>query len=139
MTCEFLMPPGLNAEYPTERSYGYAVRSNDLVFTSGQVARNARGEIVGKGDIAAQAAQVYENLKTLLESAGGTMANVIVTRTSLVDRDHKFAVRPVRARYFPGPNYPTGAVYIVAGLSDPDYLIEVEAIAHSPQTPPRSA
>lgn len=123
----------MNVEYPAGRSYGYAVRSNDLVFTSGQVARDESGEIVGKGDIAAQAEQAYANLKKVVECAGGTMADVIMIRTSLLNRDHKFAVRPVRARYFPGPDYPAGAVYIVAGLSDADYLIEIEAVAHIPR------
>lgn len=130
MSLEFMQPPASTSEYTAERSLVYAVRADNILYTSGMNARSADGEIVGKGDIAAQAVQTYENLKAVLERAGATLADVISTRTCLVDREHKFAVRPIRAHYFPGPNRPTSALYVVAGLSDPDYLIEIEAIAY---------
>jgi 2-iminobutanoate/2-iminopropanoate deaminase len=132
MSEQFMKPSGFNHDYPTARGYSYLTRSGDTVFTSGQVARDEEGEIVGKGDVVAQARKVYENLRSLMEQAGGSLADVICTRTSITQRDHKFAIRPITKEFFPGPNFPTGAMYIVAGLSDPDYLIEVEAIAHIP-------
>ena len=132
MGVEFLKPAGLT-EAATASGYGPAVRSNDLVFISGQTARNLKGETVGKGDAEAQAVQIYENIKTCVEAAGGTLADVILLRTYLTDRAHRAAHGAVRRRYFPGPNFPNSTLLIIAGLADPDFLIEVEAVAHIPK------
>jgi len=53
------------------------VAPGKLVFVSGILSRNAKGEIVGKGDMAAQIGQVFENIKTALAAAGATMADVV--------------------------------------------------------------
>lgn len=132
MAVEFLKPPGLT-EAATASGYGPMARSGDLVFISGMTARNPQGVTVGKGDPEAQAVQVYENIKTCVEAAGGTLGDVISMRTYLVDRAHRPAHSKVRRRYFPGPNFPCSTLLIVAGLADPDYLLEVEAIASIPQ------
>jgi 2-iminobutanoate/2-iminopropanoate deaminase len=129
MAREFLKPAGLTATAAAS-GYGPAARSNDLVFISGQTARNASGQTVGVGNAEAQAAQVYENIKTVVESAGGTMADIILLRTYLTDRAHRAAHGAVRRKYFPGPDFPCSTLLIVAGLADPDFLIEVEAVAH---------
>jgi enamine deaminase RidA (YjgF/YER057c/UK114 family) len=131
MAVEFLKTPGL-VEAATRSGYGPAVRSGDLVFISGMTARKG-GEVVGKGDFQAQAAQVYDNIKTAVEHAGGTLADVILLRIYLVDRAHRPAHSAVRGRYFPGPDFPCSTLLIISGLADPDFLIEVEAIAHIPK------
>lgn len=133
MALEFLNPAGMNIQRAADRAYGYAVRSDNLVFIAGQVARDHHGEMVGIGDPEKQAVQAFENMKTVVESAGGTMANIIVTRMYLTDRAHLPSMMQVRKRYFPGPNYPTNAVLIGTGLSSADYLIEMEAVAHIEQ------
>jgi enamine deaminase RidA (YjgF/YER057c/UK114 family) len=127
---EFINPEGLNVERAAGLSYGYAVRSGNLLFISGQVARDHDGNMVGIGDPEAQTVQVFENLKHVLEAAGGSLKDVIVTRTYLVNRDHLPAIVAVRKRYLTGPNYPTSAAVIGTGLSSPEYLIEMEAVAH---------
>jgi 2-iminobutanoate/2-iminopropanoate deaminase len=129
MALEFIKPAGLIGA-ATASGYGPAVRSNDLVLISGQTARNATGETVGKGDAEAQAVQIYENIKTCVEAAGGKMSDVILLRTYLTDRSQRAAHGAVRRRYFPGPNFPNSTLLIVAGLADPDFLMEVEAVAH---------
>ena len=129
MSREFLKPAGLTASAAAS-GYGPAARSNDLVFISGQTARSPEGRTVGVGDAEAQAVQVYENIKAVVESAGGTLADVILLRTYLTDRAHRPAHGAVRRRYFPGPDFPCSTLLIVAGLADPDFLIEVEAVAH---------
>jgi enamine deaminase RidA (YjgF/YER057c/UK114 family) len=58
-----------------------------LVFVSGILARNSRGEIVGKGDMAAQIGQVYENIRTALAAAGATMADIVKRQTFTTDID----------------------------------------------------
>lgn len=133
MTVEFLKPAGGLTDAATASGYGPAARSNDLVFISGMTARNPQGETVGKGDPEAQAVQIYENIKSCVEAAGGTLADVILLRTYLTDRSQRAAHGAVRRRYFPGPNFPCSTLLIIAGLADPDFLMEVEAVAHIPK------
>jgi 2-iminobutanoate/2-iminopropanoate deaminase len=130
MAVEFIKPPGGMTESATASGYGPAVRSGDQVFISGMTARNAQGVVVGKGDPEAQAVQIYENIKTCVEAAGGTLSDVILLRTYLTDRSQRAAHGAVRRKYFPGPDFPCSTLLIVAGLADPDFLMEVEAVAH---------
>jgi 2-iminobutanoate/2-iminopropanoate deaminase len=61
-----------------------------LVFVSGILSRNEKGEIVGRGDMAAQIRQVFENIKTALAAAGATMADVVKRQTFTTDIDAYF-------------------------------------------------
>jgi enamine deaminase RidA (YjgF/YER057c/UK114 family) len=130
MPVEYIKPPGMNIARAAERAYGYAVRAGNLLFISGQVGRDHAGEMVGIGDPEKQTIQAMENMKEVVEAAGGTMADVISTRTFLSDRAHLPAITAVRKRYFTGPNYPTGAMVVGTGLSSPEYLVEIEAVAY---------
>jgi len=58
-----------------------------LVFVSGILSRNSKGEIVGKGDMAAQIRQVFENIKTALAAAGATMTDIVKRQTFTTDID----------------------------------------------------
>jgi 2-iminobutanoate/2-iminopropanoate deaminase len=103
-----------------------------MLHFTGQVAQGMPdGRTVGKGDIAAQATQAFENMKNLVESAGGTMADICKMRVYLTTRDHLAPVKEVRRRYF-RELFPATTVLQVAGLDDPDWLIEVEATAVLP-------
>jgi len=99
-----------------------------LVFVSGLLARNRDGEIVGKGNMAAQIRQVGENLKVALAAAGATLANLVRTQTFTTDIDEFFKHVDVRMEYF-GVALPTSTTVEVRRLSHPDFLVEVEAIA----------
>jgi enamine deaminase RidA (YjgF/YER057c/UK114 family) len=133
MGLEFLNPPGMNIQRAADRAYGYGVRADNLVFLSGQVGRDHDGAMVGLGDPEQQAIQAFENMKTVVECAGGTMADIITCRMYIIDRAHLPVIMQTRKRYFPGPNYPTNAVLICAGLSSPEYLLELEAVAYIPR------
>ena len=63
-------------------SHGVAAPAGKMVFVSGQVSRNAQGEIVGKGDIRAQTRQVLENMKSVLAQGGATMDDVVKVTVS---------------------------------------------------------
>src|SRR5258708_2607655 len=77
-----------------------------MIFVAGQLARDARGVCVGKGDMRAQIQQVGENIKTCLEAAGATLADIVKTNTYVTDYE-EFAKHPdMRMRYF-GPATPT--------------------------------
>jgi enamine deaminase RidA (YjgF/YER057c/UK114 family) len=125
----FLRPAGFSPEGPLAAGYSHAVLIDGLLLISGQVAKDPAGRTVGIGDPLAQAEQVYANLKAVVEHAGGSMADVVSTRTYLLDRAHRPLVASVRKRYFTAPDYPCNTLLIVAGLADPDFLLEVEAVA----------
>ena len=99
-----------------------------LVFVSGLLSRNHKGEIVGKGDMGAQIGQVGENLKCALEAAGATLADLVRTQTFTTDIDEFFKHIDIRMKYL-GAALPTSTTVEVRRLSDPDFLVEVEAIA----------
>jgi 2-iminobutanoate/2-iminopropanoate deaminase len=99
-----------------------------LIFVSGLLARNQNGEIVGKGDMAAQISQVGTNLKSALAAAGATLGDLVRTQTFTTDIDEFFKHVDVRMKYF-GAALPTSTTVEVRRLSHPDFLVEVEAIA----------
>ena len=65
-------------------SAGFVAEPAQLVFVAGQVAMDAEGRVVGAGDLAAQATQVYQNLAAILAEAGCTLRDVVKFTTFLV-------------------------------------------------------
>ena len=121
---------------PPGGSYTHAIavdQPGQLLFIAGQVPVDRDGQLVGKGDVAAQAKQVYANIANLVQAAGGTMADVVQFRAYLISRDLFPALVAARnevfAEAFPDKNYPTSTLVIVTGLANPDWLVEVEAVA----------
>ena len=111
--------------------YSQCVKASgsQLVFIAGQVAVNEHGELVGKGDIEAQARQVLTNIQALVRAAGGSMQDIVETVTYDTDiKSHVDGLRKVRAEFF-SSGFPAGAKVEVKGLVDPDYLLEMSAIA----------
>ncbi|RMF86216.1 MAG: RidA family protein [Nitrospinota bacterium] len=101
-----------------------------LVFVSGQVAYDARGEIVGRGDIKAQTRQALENVKAVLEAAGATMQDVTKVTVFVTNMAYLAQIHEVRAEYWPDPqHYPASTLVEVKSLVHPDLLIEIEAFA----------
>ena len=98
------------------------------LVVGGQVARDAGGNVVGKGDMRAQIQQVGENVGACLKAAGATVNNIVFTVshvTAPVEFD-KYADQ--LSRYF-GPPSPQSTIVTGQQLSDPDLLLEVQAIA----------
>jgi reactive intermediate/imine deaminase len=108
--------------------YSHAARAGNLLFVAGQVAQDADGNLVGRGDIEAQAVQVFENLRQVLASAGATLNDVVKMTTYTTNVAYRQAIRDVRARYY-SDYFPPNTFVVVASLASPDYLLEVEAIA----------
>jgi enamine deaminase RidA (YjgF/YER057c/UK114 family) len=124
MPLERIQPPGL-AKPPT---YMHVIRAGNTVYVAGQTASDEQGQVVGKGDITAQATQVFENLKKALAAGGADFSQVVKTTIYLTDPRYREAVAEVRRGYL-GANLPTSTLVVVAGLANPDYLLEIEAIA----------
>lgn len=96
----------------------------------GQNAVDEKGEVVGKGDIAAQTLKAVDNLVTVLEAAGGKLENLV--RVGLFireDADLKAGFGAWMTRAGKLANPPTVTTAIVSKLANPDYLIEIEATA----------
>ena len=129
MDKKFMNPP----EIATPRGYTHVVTvtGGKMVFIAGQVAFDSAGEIVGKGDLRAQATQTYTNLKAALAAAGATFADVVKMNTYIVN--YKAAdlpiIREVRGQFFPQENLPASTLVGVQALALDGLLIEVEAIA----------
>ena len=98
------------------------------IFVAGQLARDANGNCVGKGDMRAQIRQVGENIKAALATAGATLGDIVKTNTYVTDMDEYFKHVDVRMEYF-GPAMPTSTTVEVRRLAHPDFLVEVEVVA----------
>ena len=122
-------PPGLST--PRGYSHTVSVAGGRTVFIAGQVAYNAQGEVVGKGDLRAQARQAFENLRIALAAAGGSFKDVVKMNTYVVGYkpDQLPVLREVRAEILKDVTPPASTLVGVQSLVNPDLLIEIEAIA----------
>ncbi len=109
-------------------SQGIKAPAGNMVFVSGQVARNSQGETVGIGDIEAQTRQVLENVKAVLAEGGATLDDVVKVTVFVTDVGDYAAIHKVRGEYFSAP-YPASTMVEVSALVNPDLKIEIEAIA----------
>jgi enamine deaminase RidA (YjgF/YER057c/UK114 family) len=100
------------------------------VFVAGQLARDAQGGLIGKGDMRAQIRQVGENIKTALAAVGATLDDVVKTTTYVTDIEEFFKHVDVRMDYFRG--MPTSTTVQVSRLAHPDFLVEIEVVAALP-------
>ncbi|SEO21476.1 Enamine deaminase RidA, house cleaning of reactive enamine intermediates, YjgF/YER057c/UK114 family [Actinacidiphila rubida] len=105
-----------------------------LVAVSGQIALDERGEVVGVGDPAAQARQVFENLRRCLDAAGATFADVVKFTFFVTDVAFLPAVREARDAHVDTASPPASTAVQVAALFRPELLLEVEALAVLPTT-----
>lgn len=126
---EFLKPDGL----APANGYSHVVvaEPGKVVFIAGQVANDKEGKLVGKGDLKAQATQVFANLKTALASAGATFDDVVKITWYVKGYKPEFlpSLREVRNSYINKDKPPASTLVGVASLFQDDYLLEVEAIA----------
>lgn len=108
------------------------VTGGRLVFVAGQVSLNQDGSLVGEGDIAKQADQVFHNLKAAVESRGGTLKDIIKFTMFVTSMAALPAIREVRDRYLADArvkNPPASTLVQVSALFRPEFLIEIEAVA----------
>ena len=108
-------------------SHVVVVEARKTIFVSGQLARDAKGEVVGKGDMRAQIRQTGENIKAALAAAGATLNDVVKTNTYVTDIEEFFKHTDVRMEYFGA--LPTSTTVEVRKLAHPDLMVEVEVIA----------
>ena len=109
------------------------VHSGPLAFIAGQLAVDARGNIVGIYDFDAQFAQVFENLGAVLKGLGASFDDVVKFTTYLVESQDIEKFMRARAALFPtlfaNDSYPPNTLLVVDSLVKEHFLIEVEAVA----------
>jgi len=129
MQVTFDNPKGVPAPVGTY-SHVARVEVGDAVFLylSGQVAQDNEGNVVGVGDMVAQATVVYENIKAILEAHGASTANVIKMTSFVTDMSQLASIRSLRTTYFSAP-YPASTLVAVSQLAHPDWLLEIEVVA----------
>lgn len=126
---KFVNPPGLK---PLGMYSNVACATGGtIVFISGQVAVDTEGRIVGKGDIEAQAVQVFENLKLALGAVDGTFNDVLKLTIFIRDLtpERRKAVMGVRGRYISHTQPPAATMVGIDQLVEEDLLVEIEAVA----------
>ena|SRR3989442_848043 len=123
----FLSPPTLPA--PFGYSHVVEARAGRLIYISGQVPLDREGELVGAGDFAAQARQVFDNLTAALAAADATWTDVVKLNYFLTDVSQIGAVRAIRDEYVNTEQPPASTLVEVSSLFRKEVLIEVEAVA----------
>ncbi len=122
---------------PTPAGYSQSVEIDlgtvRMITISGQVPLDKQGNTVGKGDLAKQLEQTFENIKTIVEGAGGTMGDVVKLTYFLKDISQIQLVRDVRNRFINVQNPPASTAVEVSGLFRGDILVEIEAMAIVPK------
>jgi|SRR5687767_9140728 len=118
--------------FGANKSFGYsqAVRLGDLVFVSGQVAWDEKGQVVGGSDARRQTEQAFSNLRAALEAAGSSLDRVAKLTIFATSRDYLAVIREVRHAVFdPVGHYPASTFLVVSGLASAELLVEIEAVA----------
>jgi enamine deaminase RidA (YjgF/YER057c/UK114 family) len=129
MKIEFFNPPTLCPTFGW--THAVSVTGGKIIYVSGQVAVDDRGQVVGKGDLRTQTDQAFKNIVHALAAAGATFADVVKTNLYVVGLkpEHVPIIREVRARYVRADHPPVSTLVGVSALVGPDWLIEIEAEA----------
>jgi 2-iminobutanoate/2-iminopropanoate deaminase len=109
--------------------YSYAIRTGEMLFLSGLVARNGRDNSFVVGDVPAQTSTVLDNAGELLKAAGMTFANVVSARIYLPDLGPFQQMNEVYRTYF--SSAPPARATVKAGLAGPQALVEITLVASS--------
>jgi enamine deaminase RidA (YjgF/YER057c/UK114 family) len=123
-------PPELGT--PPGYSQVVSVSAGRIILIAGQTALDRDGNVVGKADFVAQAAQVFRNLAVALAASGCTAANLVKLTVFLTDMENLASYREARNRFFASvtpPAAPAVTLVEVSKLYGADFMIEIEAIA----------
>lgn len=122
----FISPEGLMKS----PAFNHAViKDGRPVYIAGQLPIAPDGACVGVGDIDAQCAQVWSQIRAVVEAAGGTMADLVKITTYITDIEHVPAVLASRVEQFAPGEVPASALLVVKSLARAEFLVEIEAVA----------
>jgi enamine deaminase RidA (YjgF/YER057c/UK114 family) len=129
MPTQFLNPPTLCPTFGW--THVVTASGGKTVYVSGQVSVDAKGEVVGRGDLRKQTQQAFENIKHGLAAVGATFKDVVKTNLYVVGLkpEHVPIIREVRRGYVSAEHPPASTLVGVSALVGADWLIEIEAVA----------
>ncbi|ENA3453206.1 pyrimidine utilization protein C [Yersinia enterocolitica] len=102
--------------------------ADGVAYVSGTLAFDKQNNVVHIGDAAGQTRHVLETIKSVIETAGGSLDDITFNSIFLTDWQHYAAINQVYAEYFPGDK--PARFCIQCGLVKPDALIEIASVAH---------
>lgn len=108
--------------------YSPGALADGVLYVSGTLPFDRDNNVMHLGDAAAQTRLVLETIKSVVEAAGGTMADVVMNHIFLTDWAHYAALNAVYAEYFPGDK--PARYCIQCGLVKPGALVEIATVAH---------
>lgn len=115
---------------PAAGPYSHAVTAGNLLFLSGQGAMAPDGSGIQRGTIESETRQTLENIKTVLNDAGSSLAQVVKMTVYLKDMENFAAMNAIYKEYF--PENPPARTCIQAGRLPLDFQVEMDAIAILP-------
>jgi aminoacrylate peracid reductase len=113
---------------PPLAPYSPGMEAGKHIYTSGMVALDNAGQLVGGDDASAQTRQVLENIRAIIEAAGGKMSDIIFNTIWLKTMDDYARMNAVYAEYF--SKNPPARACIRADLVKPQFLVEIASVAH---------
>jgi enamine deaminase RidA (YjgF/YER057c/UK114 family) len=120
-------------ELANSPAYTQAVtaKPGTIIWISGQVAQNAKGELVGKGDLKAQANQAWENVRLALAGSGASFQDVVKVTTYVVNYKPSMRddLRAARLKFMGDAKPPAATLVGVQSLASEDWLVEIEVTA----------
>ena len=102
--------------------------ADGIVYVSGTLAFDKDNNVVHVGDAEGQTRHILETIKSVIETAGGTMDDVTMNHIFVTEWAHYQALNKVYAEYFPGDK--PARYCIQCGLVKPDCLVEIASVAH---------
>jgi enamine deaminase RidA (YjgF/YER057c/UK114 family) len=124
---EWINPPVV---YTPQAHYSQVARAGQTLYISGQLGLDESGALVGEGDARAQAHQAWRNILAILAHYGATPRHLARTTTFITHWAYRPLVSEARDEMFPaGGPYPPSTLIVVQGLSEPRFLVEIEAVA----------
>jgi aminoacrylate peracid reductase len=120
-----IIPPGTGTPIAP---FSPGTLADGVVYVSGTLAFDKDNNVVHVGDAAGQTRHILETIKSVIETAGGTMDDVTMNHIFLTDWAHYQALNKVYAEYFPGDK--PARYCIQCGLVKPDCLVEIASVAH---------
>ena len=122
-------PPGLNKS--PAYTQAVAAKPGTIIWLSGQVAVNSKGELMGKGDLKAQVNQAWENVRLALAGSGATFQDVVKVTTFVVNYKPSMRddLRAVRLKFMGDAKPPAATLVGVQSLASDDWLVEIEVTA----------
>lgn len=125
MSKQIVIPKGTP---PPLAPYSPGVKAGNVVYVSGTLALDKEGKLVGANDVRTQTRHILETIKNVIETVGGTLADVTFNMIFLKDLSDYSKMNEVYAEYF--LKDPPARYCIQADLVKPEFLVEISSIAH---------